>query len=117
MNGLIWDLLFKSFRVVFFSEWSRVKVYRITSTPLESVFIPHIYSSTQTSVAQSNARPTGDHEVAGSIPAAWSVNILSWRLIKKYFLRSFSPFRGFRKGSCQFLTREFVYVLVNRLAG
>ena len=30
-------------------------------------------------------------------------NILSWRLIMKYFLRSFSPFRWFKKGSCQFL--------------
>ena len=33
-------------------------------------------------------------------------NILSWRLIMKYFLRSFSPFRGFKKGSCQFLAKE-----------
>ena len=37
-------------------------------------------------------RPTGDQEVAGSIPTEVS-NILSWRLIMKYFLRSFSPFR------------------------
>ena len=37
-------------------------------------------------------RPTGDQEVAGSIPAEVG-NILSWRLIVKYFLRSFSPFR------------------------
>ena len=34
----------------------------------------------------------GDQEVAGSILAG-SGNILSWRLIMKYFLRSFSPFR------------------------
>ena len=33
-------------------------------------------------------------------------NILSWRLIMKYFLRSFSPFRWFKKGSCQFLAKE-----------
>ena len=33
-------------------------------------------------------------------------NILSWRLIIKYFLRSFSPFRWFKKGSCQFLAKE-----------
>ena len=32
---------------------------------------------------------TGDQEVAGSIPAE-VCNILSWRLIMKYFLRSFS---------------------------
>ena len=37
-------------------------------------------------------RPTGDQEVAGSTPAEVG-NILSWRLIMKYFLRSFSPFR------------------------
>ena len=36
--------------------------------------------------------PTGDQEVTGSAPAKVS-NILSWRLIMKYFLRSFSPFR------------------------
>ena len=37
-------------------------------------------------------RPTGDQEVANSTPADVS-NILSWRLIMKYFLRSYSPFR------------------------
>ena len=37
-------------------------------------------------------RPTADQEVAGSAPAEFG-NILSWRLIMKYFLRSFSPFR------------------------
>ena len=37
-------------------------------------------------------RPTGDQEVAGSTPAEVG-NILSWRLIMKYFLRSFFPFR------------------------
>ena len=44
------------------------------------------------SVVQLDARPTGDQEVAGSTPAKVG-NILSWRLIMKYFLRSFSPFR------------------------
>ena len=37
-------------------------------------------------------RPTGEQEVAGSTPAELG-NILWWRLIMKYFLRSFSPFR------------------------
>ena len=37
-------------------------------------------------------RLTGDQEVAGSTPAKVG-NILLWRLIMKYFLRSFSPFR------------------------
>ena len=50
-------------------------------------------------------RPTGDQEVAGSTPAEVG-NILSWRLIMKYFLRSFSPFRWFKKGNCQFLAKE-----------
>ena len=50
-------------------------------------------------------RPTGDQEVAGSTPAEVG-NILSWRLIMKYFLQSFSPFRWFKKGSCQFLAKE-----------
>ena len=48
---------------------------------------------------------TGDQEVAGSTPTEVG-NILSWRLIMKYFLRSFSPFRWFKKGSCQFLAKE-----------
>ena len=52
-----------------------------------------------------DVRPTGDQEVAGSTPAKVG-NILSWRLIMKYFLRSFSPFRWFKKGSCQFLAKE-----------
>ena len=50
-------------------------------------------------------RPTGDQEVASLTPAEVG-NILSWRLIMKYFLRSFSPFRWFKKGSCQFLAKE-----------
>ena len=50
-------------------------------------------------------RPTGDQEVAGSAPAEVG-NILTWRLIMKYFLRSFSSFCWFKKGSCQFLAKE-----------
>ena len=50
-------------------------------------------------------RPTGDQEATGSTPAEVG-NILSWRLIMKYFLLSFSPFRWFKKGSCQFLAKE-----------
>ena len=33
-------------------------------------------------------------------------NSLSWRLIMKYFLRPSSPFRWFKKGSCQFLAKD-----------
>ena len=53
-------------------------------------------------------------EAAGSTPAEVG-NILSWRLIMKYFLRSFSPFRWFKKGNCQFLAKECCTILVNRL--
>ena len=63
-------------------------------------------------MAQLVARPTGDLEVAGSIPAG-SGNILSWRLIMKYFHRSFSLFRYFKKDSCQFLANGCAQVVVN----
>ena len=53
------------------------------------------------SVARLDVRLTGDQEVAGLTPAEVS-NILSWRLIMKYF----SPLRWFKKGSCQFLAKE-----------
>ena len=57
------------------------------------------------SVAQLDARPTGDQEVVGSTPTEVGY-ILSWKLITKYFLRSFSPFHWFKKGSCQFLAKK-----------
>ena len=44
------------------------------------------------SVAQSDARLTGDQEDAGLIPSGTGT-ILSWRLIMKSFLPSFSLFR------------------------
>ena len=50
------------------------------------------------SVAQLDARPTGDQNVAGSTPAG-SVTLFRGDLIMKYFLR-------FKKGSCQFLAKE-----------
>ena len=65
-------------------------------------------------MALSDACPTGDQEVAGSILTK-SANILPWRLIMKYILCSFSPFHGFKKGSCQFLVEECGQVLVNHL--
>ena len=43
------------------------------------------------SVSIKKVDPTGD-QVVGSNPAEVD-NILSWRLIMKYFLQSFSPFR------------------------
>ena len=52
----------------------------------------HVNFIVSASVAQLDARLTGDQEVAGSTPAKVG-NILSWRWIMKYFLRSFSLFR------------------------
>ena len=52
--------------------------------------------------APSDWRPGG----RGFNPPAEVGNILSWRLTMKYFLRSFSPFRWFKKGRCPFLAEE-----------
>ena len=57
-------------------------------------------------MAQLDGHPTGDLEVGGFDPCQVG-NILSWRLIMTYFLWSFSPFRRFKKGSCQFLPKEY----------
>ena len=43
-------------------------------------------------VAQLDAGPTGNQEVAGSTPARSAI-FFRGDLIMKYFLRSFSPFR------------------------
>ena len=56
-------------------------------------------------------RPTGDQEVAGSTPIEVG-NILSWRLITKYFIWSFFPFCWFKKGSCQFLAKACAQYLL-----
>ena len=66
------------------------------------------------SVAQLDPRPTGDHGVASSTPAV-SATFFRGYLIMKYFLRSFSPFRWFKKGSCQFREKKMCTILVNRL--
>ena len=52
--------------------------------------------------AQSDEHPTGDQEVAGP-NSAGSGNVLSWKLIMKYFLQSFPPSAGSIKAVCQFL--------------
>ena len=59
-------------------------------------------------------RPTGDQEVAGSTPAEVG-NILSWRLIMKYFLRSFSPFSLIQEGQLSVSGERMCTILVNRL--
>ena len=65
-------------------------------------------------MAQVDVHTTCNQEVTGLIPAR-SGNILSWRLIMKYFLWSFSPFHWFKNGSCQFLIKECRQVLVKCL--
>ena len=60
-------------------------------------------------MAQSDVRPTGDQEVVGSTPAG-SSNILSWRLIMKYFYS-----HPLKKDSCQFHVKECAQVLVDSL--
>ena len=57
-----------------------------------------------TLVAQSYARPTNDQKVAGLIPAG-SRNIFVV-IDHEIFSMFFSPFCLFKKGSCQFLTKE-----------
>ena len=52
-------------------------------------------------VALSDAHPTDDQEVAGLIPAG-SSDILSWRLIMKYFLQHSPPSAGSRTASVSF---------------
>ena len=54
------------------------------------------------SMAQLDARPTGDQEIVGSTPTEVG-NIFSWRLIMKYFLQ---------EGSCQFLVKECAQYLL-----
>ena len=56
------------------------------------------------SVTWLDARPTGDQEIAGSTPAV-SVTF-SWRFDHEIF-STVIPFRWFKKGSCQFLAKEY----------
>ena len=79
-----------SFKNLVIVTADRVKfcVASITSVPYLTLMSFILLAS----VARLDARPTADQEVAGSTPAEVG-NILSWRLIMKYFLRSFSPFR------------------------
>ena len=58
-------------------------------------------------VAQLDACPTGDHEVAGSIPAG-SGNILSCRLIMEYFYGNYLPFADSRRAVVSFMVCLFV---------
>ena len=57
-------------------------------------------------VAWSDAHPPGMWMVAGSILTSGKT-FFSWDLVMKMFLRPFSPFRWFKKGSCQLLAKEW----------
>ena len=59
-------------------------------------------------------RPTGDQEVAGSTPAEVG-NILSWRLIMKYFLRSILSLPLIQEGQLSVSGERMCTILVNRL--
>ena len=76
-------------------------------------FKRHLLHSQPTSVAQLDARLTGD-QVVGSTPTG-SGTFFQEDLIMKYFLWSFSPFRWFKKGSCQFSEERMYTLLVKRL--
>ena len=69
------------------------------ATLMESINIDKV------ALAQMHVCSTGDQEVADSIPAGIRQHI-SWWLTMKYFIRSFTPFRWFKKGSCQFLAKK-----------
>ena len=77
-----------------------------TKRPVDSNLSP-------ASVAQLDTPPTGDQEVAGSTPAGSQHSFVE--IIMKYFLWSFSPFRWFKKGSCQFLAKEFAHYILTTL--
>ena len=73
---------------------------RVSSVLSNAIFMATIFLGSESRVDSPASvenlswmrRPTGDQEVAGSTPAEVG-DILSWGLIMKYFLRSFSPFR------------------------
>ena len=69
-------------------ELSRCKHIRSSMGRIVTMLIPKMPAS----VAHLDARPTGDQKVMGSTPHGVG-SFLSWRLIMKYFLRSFTPFR------------------------
>ena len=80
-----------------FVKLLRYQIFRVNTVlnadkPEQTVFIQTRRPDRRPRWLSWMRRPTGDQEVAGSNPAEVG-NILSWRLIMKYFLRSFSPFR------------------------
>ena len=62
-----------------------------TAKLFHSIYILSPLSNLPVLMAQSDAQPTIDKEVEGSIPDTFS-NIHLWRLIMKHFLPSYSPF-------------------------
>ena len=70
-----------------------------------STFFRYIKTQQLASVVQSDVASEWWSGGRGFDPL-WVLNILSWQFIMNYFLQSFSPFRWFKKGSCQFLAKE-----------
>ena len=83
--------------------WGRAIFHPIAiiCTILVKAYLMKLHTKKPASVAQLDAPLTGDQEVVGSTPAEIG-NILSWRLIMKYFLWSFSPFADSRKAAVSF---------------
>ena len=78
---------------------------KITITYIQRcTYVTNICTWLPRSAAQPDACLTGDQEVARSRLRFGT--ILSLRLIKKSFIRSVSPFRWFKKGSCQLLAKK-----------
>ena len=66
------------------------------------------------SIAQMDAHPTGDQEVAGSTPTEVG-NILSWRLIMKYFSTVILSLPLIQEGQLSVSGERMCTVLVNHL--
>ena len=91
----------------FFIDW---QLFFISHWWIHELFMNKYFMSSSLPelalVAQLDARPTGDQVVTGSIPAEVG-NILSWRLIMKYFYGHSLPSADSRRAvSCQFLAKE-----------
>ena len=124
LNGIscqsVWGLIFQWGSILKVSiELPATSIHRCDMTErLLKVMLSPNQTNKQTKllaylVAHSDVHPTGGQEVTGLI-SVLSGNILSWRLIMKYFLWSFSPFCQFKKGSCQFLVKESARSLLTK---
>ena len=79
-----------------------------------SVGTPYLLTIPPASVAQLDASPTGDQEVAGSTPAEVG-NILSWRLIMKIFSTVILSLPLIQEGQLSVSCERMCTILVNHL--